>query len=572
MVDVADEVLRRSTRLSPGGTTRVITQRKRKKSDTDKQNKGGVKKTRTNVVAGARRSLDMAATTNTNKTALAQRNNAATLSASVTTMKTTNIRTVSKGGAKQAANPATTTKTNNTAGAVETVRNKKKSRKGKKQVVKSVQVDEDDYDEDDVDDDEDEHEDDEVNSSDDGDGDNNNDDDDDDDDDDGDEDDSSTSGSGDGSSSGKGKLSSAEAKFRDVAEEVDEDDDEYDDDDDDDDDAAGRKGNGPTSKSSAVLNMDGVTKVRGMSSKESSQMVQKHVAFRVRLYVQNDLFRHVKFINNDRMLQTAMKLVMDHEGVPENVRLKFHMLYESTFNVALNQKRSNCEQAGGKLVRKKMEQMKKNGEELYTIEELCKLRRSGNEREQMAFYWFMSSFLECVCGANPWRSLRHKQLVSKAIDPTTQEHVVTPSDEAFGLILFENYIDKWKLIANKAEAEKGLEEVAAGLEDDEAAQAQPKKKPNNKIYGKYTKVRSGNCKYGGWTYEGTARFNELYKMVLADRACSFADQTERQLLAHCKAQALKAKGKAAAALVDGDEGNETFQEPLEAMWGLGGGR
>ena len=303
-------------------------------------------------------------------------------------------------------------------------------------------------------------------------------------------------------------------------------------------------------------------------------MVQKHVAFRVRLYVQNDLFRQVKFINNHRMLQTAMDMVMDHESVPENVRLKFQMLYESTFNVALNQKRSNCEQAGGKLVRKKMEEMKKNGEEFYTMEELCKLRRSGNEREQMAFYWFFSSFLECVCGANPWRSLRHKHLVSKAIDPTTQEHVVTPSDEAFGLILFENYIDKWKLIANKKEeAEKEIDEVAAGLEQGEAAQVQPKKKRNNKIYGIYTKVRSGNCKYGGWTREGTARFNELYKLVLVDRASAFAEQAERQLLAYCKAQVLKTKGKAAASLVDGEEeDNATFKEPPEAMWGLGGTR
>ena len=61
------------------------------------------------------------------------------------------------------------------------------------------------------------------------------------------------------------------------------------------------------------------------------------------------------------------------------------------------------------------------------------------------------------------------------LDPSTQCKVVTTSDEAFWLILFENYINKWKL-ANKAEADKGLKEVAAGLEEDEAAQAQPKKK------------------------------------------------------------------------------------------------
>jgi hypothetical protein len=49
------------------------------------------------------------------------------------------------------------------------------------------------------------------------------------------------------------------------------------------------------------------------------------------------------------------------------------MLYESTFNVALNQKRSNCEQTGGNHVREKMEEMKKEGEAFYTMKELCKL-------------------------------------------------------------------------------------------------------------------------------------------------------------------------------------------------------
>ena len=79
-------------------------------------------------------------------------------------------------------------------------------------------------------------------------------------------------------------MSGSVSKFYETAEEVDEDSDEYDDNHDDEDEA-GTRDNRPTSKSSAVLNMDGVTRVWGMSSKESSQMVQKHVAFRVRLYV-----------------------------------------------------------------------------------------------------------------------------------------------------------------------------------------------------------------------------------------------------------------------------------------------
>ena len=69
------------------------------------------------------------------------------------------------------------------------------------------------------------------------------------------------------------------SEFYETAEEVDEDSDEYDDNHHENEDEAGTRDRRPTSKSSAVLNMDGVTRVRGMSSKESSQMVQKHVAF-----------------------------------------------------------------------------------------------------------------------------------------------------------------------------------------------------------------------------------------------------------------------------------------------------
>ncbi len=70
------------------------------------------------------------------------------------------------------------------------------------------------------------------------------------------------------------------------------------------------------------------------------------------------------------------------------------MLYEAVYNEALNTKRSSYEQAGGKIVMEALATMKPD--EFYTIEELCKLRRSTTRREKDAFYWFFGSFLECV--------------------------------------------------------------------------------------------------------------------------------------------------------------------------------
>ena len=50
----------------------------------------------------------------------------------------------------------------------------------------------------------------------------------------------------------------------------------------------------------------------------------------------------------------------------------------------------------------------------------------------------------------------------------------------------------------------------------------------------------------------------------------FSEQSKRQLLVHCKAHVLKAKGKAAENLVHREEGNAIFQEPLGGNGGLGG--
>jgi hypothetical protein len=49
---------------------------------------------------------------------------------------------------------------------------------------------------------------------------------------------------------------------------------------------------------------------------------------------------------------------------------------------------------------------------------------------------------------------------------------------------------------------------------------------------------------------------------------NLAEPSDSQLLLYCKVSVLKAKGKDAATLVDGEEGYTTFQELLEAMWGL----
>ncbi len=51
---------------------------------------------------------------------------------------------------------------------------------------------------------------------------------------------------------------------------------------------------------------------------------------------------------------------------------------------------------------------------------------------------------------------------------------------------------------------------------------------------KSTLKKSGHCKYGGWSRDGTARFNELYNLVAEDRLCPQAEAIETELLAFCR--------------------------------------
>ena len=154
------------------------------------------------------------------------------------------------------------------------------------------------------------------------------------------------------------------------------------------------------------------------------------------------------------------------------------------------------------------------------------------------------------------------------------------SDEAFGLLLIDNYLDKWKIKAANGTA--GNESVASTepvnndntTEEAEAEGGQPqKKKKIRRLPGKFTEKQSGKCKFSGWSHEGMKRFNELHQMVKEDRACPQSQGMERELLAFCRTQAgMKNAGDDPHEQEDGTgAGNNRLTTaeammPVEAAW------
>jgi len=279
--------------------------------------------------------------------------------------------------------------------------------------------------------------------------------------------------------------------------------------------------------------------IRAMSKAEGLRNQEPHIAERVKAFVINRLFRKIKFVANDAMVHEAMTMIMDHENVPQHRRFEFQTIYTWTFNFALNSKRSTCETAGKKcVVDETWPKFKKLGKKLFTVEELCKLRRAETEREQEAFFWFFGEFLECVCGARHWGKQKEHQLISKATMIGTRDKIVTKSDEAFALLLYENYIDKWKTQGNieddESEHYEDCEEEDEKKEDNDdsvhSAGSQKKKTMSKAVRGKYTCHNNGTMKYGGWSDQGMARFNELYDLVKKDRRCPRAAAMEKEFL------------------------------------------
>ena len=311
--------------------------------------------------------------------------------------------------------------------------------------------------------------------------------------------------------------------------------------------SSGRKENGE----SAVVNLD--VPIRGMSKSESRRNQQEYATQRVKAFVTSKVFRKIKFISNDDMLREAMDWVMRHEKVPQDKRLMYRVVYESVFNESLNAKRSTCETAGKKIVvEETMPKFQEKGKELFTIEELCTLRRAKTEREKEAAFWFFGEFLSCVVGKRVWNVQKQYQLISQATMTGSSDKLVTISDEAFALLMYENYEDKW---TKQGSAQAGQSE-------------QSRKKV---IRGKYTLQNSGTCKYGGWSHAGMRRFNELYDLVVEDRACPQAAAVEKEFLNYCIKEGNRKKvGGRRSDEPTAVEGSASMLQPryIRAAWDL----
>jgi hypothetical protein len=256
------------------------------------------------------------------------------------------------------------------------------------------------------------------------------------------------------------------------------------------------------------------------------------------IFVKNDLFRRIKLVTSQQSFAKAFQKVLELER-PKHPFV-FQLTYGKCFRLALNQKWSTCEQAGIQIAIDAIKDCRIGGEEFFTFKEFYKLRRATSEREKRAFFWSFNNFLECVYGANIWRIAKTTQLVSGPRESNGSK-IVSISNKAFGLLLIDSYLEKWKINAEEGTAGSGTmennsmttEAETATTTGAETASGQGKKKKALKMPGKYTHKKAGQCRISGWSGAGSRQFNALRRLVKDDRACPEAEQMERELMCFC---------------------------------------
>ena len=141
-------------------------------------------------------------------------------------------------------------------------------------------------------------------------------------------------------------------------------------------------------------------------------------------------------------------------------------------------------------------------------------------RQDMDVYmWWAVNFWPRVVGQEKWKI----DVASRNKKPSD---LVTVSDEALALLLFENHFQSWK---DKAES---------GREGD--AESQTSSVTSDDSSTRYTR-KHGSTK-DGWSDEGIARFGQLMAKVREDRASTNGAEFDKLVQQKMKQESSNARG------------------------------
>ena len=238
-----------------------------------------------------------------------------------------------------------------------------------------------------------------------------------------------------------------------------------------------------------------------------------------------------KFLASEQQLNEAceklmgkmseFKTYLDDERTKEDYIMAFVAAYGETVCKALNNSRSDA-QSG---LKKEYERLVTNGEAVPTPAQLkTVILRKGinfdgedpqkNAQERHWFLWYWQFLLPKVCGRARWgTSIRNFGTISGHAYPgSPKRKYVTPSDEALVLVLFENCGQRFPYTAECLKNGKKVD------------------KKSERYQSKWTNAAAGQAKFGGWSFQGRVRFQEIQAKVKTARQKNRSVELEKWAL------------------------------------------
>ena len=328
------------------------------------------------------------------------------------------------------------------------------------------------------------------------------------------------------------------------------------------------------------LNASLVASAQSTKKRKSANLNEELVSL-IKSTVRDHVFKKFKFVTNDEQnlaLCNATITAMNKEELtgegPEKdlARTKFQVDYGDTISSSLNNSRNYVQTQTQRSAYEWWESHNKTLPSFKDIADCFQRKLDTTDAENAdSILFYCEYFLPKLTGnARDYSDkIRYFQTISEAKSGSNAEHFdITPETEAFGLVLFENYREKWleifkikEKIKKKAKAKK--HRIAVVSKKKSAAHTESGKceyyytEDNEKLATKYTDPSSGQKQFGGWTNDGIKKYSSyrIYQIKVRKKDYCAAWETavkdllrkERSITEATWELEQKKKGKAAKA-------------------------
>ena len=253
------------------------------------------------------------------------------------------------------------------------------------------------------------------------------------------------------------------------------------------------------------------------------------------------VWRSIKFISSEKQMQQLTILTLKKANLTGKFTPQGHLTPEGvnfvddygwTINKILNDHRSYCQNAMKDVC---IAYLKDKGlKALPSNAQFTKILTRDPKCDKDLFAWWWDVYMPKAAGtAKTWnKKVRYFGLLSTHAPPGSPKDVfITPSTEAFGLLLIMNCRDRWpKLMALKEKNSARITYVKSKTATAKANTTIINVNDNPDYLGKYTKTDAGQRKFGGWSAEGLNVFKELTLKNKEARAKATTPALEQEIL------------------------------------------